>query len=212
MGKLLNERFEQLVNSDHGVLNETRVSDKAMEHAIKIITGWITPAHMADRFAKQLRSSAPYKTAEDFNRKLDELFGSNPKMKKKVDFAKQAIVAYPLVENISSNAFLSEAKQLSPNDITEDDLEAWLYQDDSNAPKFDSDRMNQINSLFKGKVEEGEYFDYKEEEKMEKFIRNKAKGRFVYSASPGADGWMLVFSKVKFPKCEDYSNFQSKYS
>jgi hypothetical protein len=75
-------------------------------------------------------------------------------------------------------------------------------------PKKDPEELNyqfikRAKKFLKGKVSFEKYFDWKEEGEMGVFIRQNAKGRYVYNATPGMDGWQVVFSKIYLPRAEE---------
>lgn len=88
--------------------------------------------------------------------------------------------------------------------ITSEDLEDYLDPDyvDSLSP-----RQKAVNKLLKGKVKEGEFFDWKELKDMPshivKHMRRNPTYKYAYDAYPGGDGVLVVFSKVKLPKAEE---------
>ncbi len=63
--------------------------------------------------------------------------------------------------------------------------------------------VKRVQKFIKGKVTFGKYFDWKEQDEMEEYIRKYAKGRFIYNGTPGQDGWQVVFSKIHFPRAEE---------
>lgn len=103
-----------------------------------------------------------------------------------------------------------------PQMITSDDLEGvsnldqW---DDMLDPDRDADQIEEDNKRYayikrvkrflKGKVTFGEYFDWKEDQQMEEYIRRYARGRYVYTFTPGMDGAGVAFSKIELPNAEE---------
>lgn len=63
-------------------------------------------------------------------------------------------------------------------------------------------RIQTIKKILKNYIRFGPFFDWKEEEEMIEYIQKYSRGRYVYNAYPGGDGWQLVFSKIKLPAAE----------
>jgi len=63
--------------------------------------------------------------------------------------------------------------------------------------------VKRAEKFLKGKATFGKYFDWKEEDDMIEYIQKYARGRYVYNATPGQDGWQVVFSKVYLPRAEE---------
>ena len=103
-----------------------------------------------------------------------------------------------------------------PQMITSDDLEGvsnldqW---DDMVDPDRDDDQIEEddkryaylqrIKRFIKGKVTFGRYFDWKEDQEMEDYINRYARGRYVYTYTPGMDGAGVAFSKIELPNAEE---------
>lgn len=103
-----------------------------------------------------------------------------------------------------------------PQMITSDDLEGVIYLDqwdemvdpdrDADQIKEDDKRyayLKRIEKFIEGKVTFGEYFDWKEDQQMEEYIRKYARGRYVYTYTPGMDGAGVAFSKIELPNAEE---------
>lgn len=76
------------------------------------------------------------------------------------------------------------------------------YMDNFNDEK-DPEELNQLELISRaldGKTAMGEYFDWKEEEEMEKYLdKNSAKWNYIYNMDPGGDGWQVFFSNIPLP-------------
>lgn len=59
--------------------------------------------------------------------------------------------------------------------------------------------------ILKDKIKYGEFFDWKESEKMDSYLAKKLKNpyEYAYDAYPGGDGYYVVLSTVKLPKAEE---------
>jgi len=103
-----------------------------------------------------------------------------------------------------------------PQIITSDDLCGVSYidqWDDMLDPDRDADQIEEddkryvflkrVKRFLKGKVTFGQYFDWKEDQEMEEYIRKYARGRYVYTYTPGQDGAGVAFSKIELPKAEE---------
>lgn len=100
------------------------------------------------------------------------------------------------------------------NNITSDDLEMLSYYMDGEESFKDLygedddyqsvlQRMKTIKKILKGSITFGQFFDHKEEDDMVSYIQRYFRGRYVYNAYPGGDGWAIVFSKIYLPRAEE---------
>ena len=76
------------------------------------------------------------------------------------------------------------------NDQIEEDDKRYAY-------------LKRIEKFINGKVTFGKYFDWKEDQEMEEYIRKYARGRYVYTYTPGMDGAGVAFSKIELPNAEE---------
>jgi len=101
---------------------------------------------------------------------------------------------------------LIDSNVLEAVSMDESGLSGEDYGDRTSEEMDADDKMyalvQRVKRFIKGKVTFERYFDWKEEDEMEAFIRKNAKGRYVYNATPGSDGWQVVFSKIYFPRAE----------
>jgi len=97
-----------------------------------------------------------------------------------------------------------KVSKLTLSGITSEDLEDYLDPDYVDHPK---PRQKAVEKLLKGKVKEGELFDWKELSDMPsylvKHLRKHPEYKYAYNAYPGGDGVLVIFSKVKLPKAEE---------
>lgn len=103
-----------------------------------------------------------------------------------------------------------------PQMITSNDLEGVSFIDqwdemldpDRDADQIEEDDkryayLQRVKRFIKGKVTFGEYFDWKEDQEMYAYIQKYARGRHVYTYTPGQDGSGVAFSKIEFPNAEE---------
>jgi hypothetical protein len=94
--------------------------------------------------------------------------------------------------------------------ITSEDLYAFVSSRVFSDEIEDPERFKVIEKALKKEVTVGEYFDWKEDDKLEKYLRKKQKDRFVYNTTPEADGVLVVFSKIKLPSAEEIEGFENE--
>jgi hypothetical protein len=160
--------------------------DVAFEKACK---EWMLPEYDTNFVKEVLKRELNLNINEGLNFER----GIDPKTSMKIGDA--AI----LPDLIDSNVL--EAVSMDESGLNSDD---W---GDRSQEEMDADDkmyalVQRVKRFIKGKVTFERYFDWKEEDEMEEFIRKNAKGRYVYNATPGSDGWQVVFSKIYFPRAE----------
>lgn len=109
------------------------------------------------------------------------------------------ITSYDL--EILSDVIMADNSIRSYEDWYEDHGED--YENDEEAQET-YNKLYKIALIIKDKIEYGEPFDWKEEDNMEEYIENKKPidKPYTYNASPGSDGWWVVFSSVELPSAE----------
>jgi hypothetical protein len=109
-----------------------------------------------------------------------------------------AAILPPLID---SN--ILQAVSLLDSYTKEEYKEYMENEDDPDDPEFRNyEFVQRVKRFIKGKVTFGKYFDWKEQDEMEEYIRKFARGRHVYNGTPGQDGWQVIFSKIYFPRAE----------
>jgi hypothetical protein len=88
-------------------------------------------------------------------------------------------------------------------DFTEEEYREFQGEEDPDPEEQNYQFVKRAQKFLKGKVTFGKYFDWKEQDDMEEYVRKFARGRYVYNASPGQDGWYVVFSKIYLPRAEE---------
>jgi hypothetical protein len=78
--------------------------------------------------------------------------------------------------------------------------------DSEEEAKKELEKAKRIKIALKGHIFIGNFFDWKEEEEMERYISKvigpNRKYHYAYNAYPGGDGWYVVFSDIELPNAE----------
>ena len=141
-------------------------------------------------FEVGLKESIAFTRSGDSKRSLD--IGSNRFRNKIDEYDLEGIVE--LSGMIDKNAPISEVMEYMEEnwdveELPEDEIETALY----------------LWDLYKkGLIEEGEFYDHHEFEKMmDQLPKNQKKWPFAYNGYPEGDGIAVILSKVEFPSAEN---------
>lgn len=87
------------------------------------------------------------------------------------------------------------------NSFSEEEYKEF-YDSDEDPEEKNYQFVKRAKNFLKGKVTFGKFFDYREEQQMGDYIHKYNRGRYIYNAAPGTDGWHVVFSKIYLPRAE----------
>jgi len=104
-----------------------------------------------------------------------------------------------LPELIDSN-ILEHVGLLS--DFTEEEYKEFAGEEDNDAADQNYQLVKRVERFLKGKITFGRYFDFKEQDQMETYIKKYVRGRYIYNGAPGQDGWHVIFSRIYLPRAE----------
>ena len=127
------------------------------------------------------------------NESLDFQRGIDPKASMSIG---DAAILPPLID---SNILFA----ISTIEMRYDEDEGDRTEDEMREDEENYQLVKRAEKFLKGKATFGKYFDWKEEDDMIEYIQKYARGRYVYNATPGQDGWQVVFSKVYLPRAEE---------
>jgi len=92
---------------------EYKPSSEAIDHVAKIVTFKVHPKSTAERFQKQITEGGPYSSPKELMNKVMSMpFGSDPKFKGQIKFAKEAIDSYEKMHHEKEGSPKKEKKKV----------------------------------------------------------------------------------------------------
>jgi hypothetical protein len=88
------------------------------------------------------------------------------------------------------------------SDFTEEEYKEFRGEEDADSEEQNYQFVKRVKVFLEGKITFGKYFDWKEQDEMEEYIKKYSRGRYVYNGSPGQDGCHVIFSKIYLPRAE----------
>ena len=147
--------------------------------------------------------------------KLNQILEENAKtVTKSLNFFKYKNVDSGDLEQLQSYFSLEALAELAnESDKYQDspDSEHWPHTDDTGKQVTYKDFIDTIINHYvlymklKDVIKYGEFFDWKEEDELNDYVRKNLKKpyQYAYNAYPGGDGTAVVFSTVKLINCQE---------